>query len=74
MSELILRVEAVCAGIVGPALRLALSSGQGPGAGAVARQRQQHCAWGQVARWDAHGVRVRDDLEGAVCRHLALDD
>lgn len=29
VSELILRAEAVCAGIVGPALRLALSSGQG---------------------------------------------
>ena len=74
VAELVLWAEAVCAGIVRPALGLALGCGQREWAGAVARQRHEHCAWGQVAGWDAHRGCILDDLEGAVCRHLAMDD
>ena len=74
VCELVVRAEAVCAGIVLATLGPALDCGQGKWAGAVPWQCHEHRAWGQVAGWNAHRGCIRDDLEGAVCRHLALDD
>ena len=73
-AELVLWAEAVSACVVGRGLGLARSLGQGEWARAIGLEGHEHRARGQVGWRDAHGSRIRQDLQRTVCGHLTSND
>ena len=73
-AELVLGAEAVSPCVVGRGLGLARGLRQGKWACAIGQEGHEHRAWGQVGWWNAHGSRIRQDLQRTVCRHLTSND
>ena len=73
-AELVLGAEAVSACVIGRGLGLARGLGQGEWARAIGLEGHEHRARGQVGWGDAHGSRIRQDLQRTVCGHLTSND
>ena len=69
-AELVLGAEAVSACMIGRGLGLARGLGQGEWTCAISLEGHEHRARGQVGWGDAHGSRIRQDLQRTVCGHL----